>query len=114
MPKLDIRERRRQVEVRARRIRRVRLAKEAKQTIDLVRLTGIGDRQGVVMLIFDLAEGDMIGYTNVDPVMAAVALIEYLEQTYPRSTPTLLSARDPKRRRRESIAKPAGRARPPK
>jgi hypothetical protein len=58
---------------------------DAKQAIELVKATGVGDRQGVVMLVFDLAEGDVTGYVNVDPVLAALALIEYLEQKDPRA-----------------------------
>lgn len=85
MPKLNIRARKRGLELRARKVRRLRLMNDAKQAIELVKATGVGDRQGVVMLVFDLAEGDVTGYVNVDPVLAALALIEYLEQKDPRA-----------------------------
>jgi hypothetical protein len=61
------------------------LTKDAKWAIDLVRASGIHDRQGVVLLVFDAAEGDMHGYINVDPILAAMALVSYLEQRYPRT-----------------------------
>jgi hypothetical protein len=88
MAMLNIRRRKRAIELRARQIRRTRLAKDAKRVIDLVRATGIGKRQGVVMLVFDPAEGNVAGYITVDPIMAALALVEYLEQEYPSARRT--------------------------
>ncbi len=83
MPNLNIRRRRRAIDLKARKIRRDRLSGEAKHVVDLVKATRVDRRQGVVLLVFDLAEGDITGYINVDPIMAALALVQYLEQTYP-------------------------------
>lgn len=84
MPNLNIRRRRRAIDLKARKIRRDRLSSDAKHVVSLVKATRIARRQGVVLLVFDLAEGDIAGYMNVDPIMAALALVSYLEQTWPR------------------------------
>lgn len=83
MPKLNLRTQRRTLDLKARGIRRRRLTKDAKSVIDLVQASGIHERQGVVLLVFDAAEGDMHGYINVDPILAAMALVSYLEQRHP-------------------------------
>lgn len=85
MAKPNIRAGKAKVKLQARRVRRDRLLKDASETIELVKATGIAHRQGVLILILDLGEGDITGYTNVDPVIAALALVEYLERTYPRA-----------------------------
>jgi hypothetical protein len=80
MPRLNIRRRRRAIDLHARSIRRKRLVEEARQTVALLKATGVARHQSVVLLIFDPVEGDVTGYMNVDPILAALALVDYLEQ----------------------------------
>jgi hypothetical protein len=66
-------------------MRRRRLIKEAQETIDLVKAIGVDRHQSVIVLVFDSIEGDVTGYMNVDPILAALALVGYLEQTHPKA-----------------------------
>lgn len=82
MAKLNVRRRRRTIDLKARKIRRDSLSRDAKRVVELVKATRVDQHQGVILLVFDLAEGDITGYINVDPIMAALVLVAYLEQTH--------------------------------
>jgi hypothetical protein len=99
MPNFNLRERNRALEVKARKIRGRRLANDAERAIELVRASELDKQLGVVFLVFDAAEGDIHGYVTVDPILAAMALVSYLEQRYPRAN----------RRTRTSSRQPASR-----
>jgi len=66
------------------RARKQRL-KEARDLIDIVRMSDAARSQDVVVVVINPMTDDVTGYRNVDPVPAALALIKYLDRNRPRS-----------------------------